>query len=648
MNKIQRAKSYLRSILSLVLLVTFISCSSNKTFKKNEKSEEKNSFLKEIHVAKNGSDKNSGTKEKPFLTIQKAADIVKAGDLVIVHKGTYRESITPKNGGESNEKRIIYKTVKGEKVIIKGSEIVKGWKKVSGDIWEKEIDDSYFENTNLFKEEMKGHWFFPQGKSYHTGVVYLNGVWMKEAQNEKELDELNKEIPLWFVKNDDTKTVVFAQFPDVNPNDATVEINTKKTLFHAQKSGVNYITINGFEFKHAATSWSAPTQPQTGMIGANWAKGWIIENNEISYSRSAGICFGRAALDTTQVMSAYGMIASFKYAENYGIWNKEKVGSHIIRNNKISNCGQAGIVGNMGTAFSTIQGNEISEINTLENYRGMEQAGIKLHGGVDVIIKDNCVYNTGRMARGIWLDWTGQGAVISNNLIFNTKAGSLYLEVNHGPIFCANNILINNKPFTNRSRGTALVHNLFSAQVLIANTTRSSPYLYPHSTKIDDYYVNSQPGDDIFYNNIFSSPKKIAMKFGASKGDSIEYNSDKLPLTMGGNLYINETKAYTIENNPQVISDDNLDLKIIKKEDGFYLEWANNPKWTENTNRQIVTTEKLGKTVISKLKFENPDGSLIKIDTDYFGNPRDENNPTPGPFEGLSSEKKLIKVWPKS
>lgn len=55
------------------------------------------------------------------------------------------------------------------------------------------------------------------------------------------------------------------------------------------------------------------------------------------------------------------------------------------------------------------------------------------------------------------------------------------------------------------------------------------------------------------------------MKFGASKGDSIEYNSDKLPLTMGGNLYINETKAYTIENNPQVISDDNLDLKIIKK-----------------------------------------------------------------------------------
>ena len=162
--------------------------------------------------------------------------------------------ITTKNGGASNEKRITYKAAKGENVVIKGSEMIKGWEKVSGDIWEKEIDDSYFENTNLFKEEVKGYWFFPEGKNYHTGLVYLNGVWMKEAQDKKELDELNKETPLWFVKNDDKKIVVFAQFPDVNPNDEVVEINTKKTLFHTQELGINFITINGFEFKHAATS----------------------------------------------------------------------------------------------------------------------------------------------------------------------------------------------------------------------------------------------------------------------------------------------------------------------------------------------------------------------------------------------------------
>lgn len=605
-------------------------------------------LAKEFHVAKNGSNKNSGTKKKPFLNIQAAADIAQPGDIVIVHEGIYRESIVPKNGGLSENNRITYTAASGEKVTLKGSEILKGWVKVSDDLWKNTIQNSFFGEFNPFTDEMKGHWFFPEGKTYHTGVVYLNGKWMKEAQSEDELKELNKETPLWFVKVDDKNTTVLAQFPDVNPNKEVVEINTKKTLFHTQKLGLNYITIKGFNFKHAATSWSAPTQLQTGMIGANWAKGWVVENNDISYSRSAGICFGRAALDTLQPMSAYGMIASFKYAENHGIWNKEKVGSHIIRNNKISHCGQAGIVGNMGTAFSIIEGNEISEINTLENYRGMEQAGIKLHGGVDVVIKDNCVYNTGRMARGIWLDWTGQGAVISNNLIFNTSAGSLYLEVNHGPIFCANNILVNKTPFTNRSRGTALVHNLFSGKISIANTIRASPYLYPHTTKIDGYFKNNQPGDDTFYNNIFSSPaNRVAMNFGASKGDPIEYNTSKLPLTMGGNLYINNTKPYTIENKPTVIKD-NLDLKIIKKEDGFYLEWANNPKWAENADRKMITTKILGKTVVSKLHYENPDGSPITINTDYFGNPRDENNPTPGPFEGLGAEKKLIKVWPKN
>lgn len=46
---------------------------------------------KEYHVAKNGSDCNIGTREAPFVTIQKAADTAKAGDRVIVHKGVYRE-----------------------------------------------------------------------------------------------------------------------------------------------------------------------------------------------------------------------------------------------------------------------------------------------------------------------------------------------------------------------------------------------------------------------------------------------------------------------------------------------------------------------------------------------------------------------------
>src|SRR3990172_3086259 len=46
------------------------------------------------YVAKNGSDLSPGTEEKPWLTIQKAADTILAGDTVYVKEGTYIEDIT--------------------------------------------------------------------------------------------------------------------------------------------------------------------------------------------------------------------------------------------------------------------------------------------------------------------------------------------------------------------------------------------------------------------------------------------------------------------------------------------------------------------------------------------------------------------------
>ena len=49
----------------------------------------------EYHVAKNGSDLGKGTKEDPFLTINRAASLAQPGDTVIVHEGVYREWVKP-------------------------------------------------------------------------------------------------------------------------------------------------------------------------------------------------------------------------------------------------------------------------------------------------------------------------------------------------------------------------------------------------------------------------------------------------------------------------------------------------------------------------------------------------------------------------
>jgi hypothetical protein len=45
------------------------------------------------------SDRNPGTASEPFATIQKAADVAAAGDVVNIRPGIYRETVVPANSG---------------------------------------------------------------------------------------------------------------------------------------------------------------------------------------------------------------------------------------------------------------------------------------------------------------------------------------------------------------------------------------------------------------------------------------------------------------------------------------------------------------------------------------------------------------------
>ncbi|SHK15500.1 Right handed beta helix region [Anaerocolumna jejuensis DSM 15929] len=68
----------------------------------------------------NGNDKNNGSADSPWKTIQKAAGSVKAGDTVVVRGGTYKEKVTMKTSGTSND-YITFKNYEGETPIIDGS-----------------------------------------------------------------------------------------------------------------------------------------------------------------------------------------------------------------------------------------------------------------------------------------------------------------------------------------------------------------------------------------------------------------------------------------------------------------------------------------------------------------------------------------------
>ena len=114
--------------------------------------------VKEYHVSVKGSDKNDGSAVKPFRTINFAAQLAQAGDIITVHAGTYREWINPRNGGESDTKRIVYRAAPGEKVEIKGSEIISGWRREKGGVWKLTIPNSFFGNHNPCNNLVFGDW----------------------------------------------------------------------------------------------------------------------------------------------------------------------------------------------------------------------------------------------------------------------------------------------------------------------------------------------------------------------------------------------------------------------------------------------------------------------------------------------------------
>jgi len=612
---------------------------------------------KEYHVSVQGDNRNDGSVSKPFRTISQAAQTAMPGDVITVHAGAYREQITPPRGGNSDAERIVYQAAPGEKVEIKGSEVVKDWKKLDHDTWVVKIPNTFFGKFNPYTDTIHGDWFTPRPKSrkYHTGAVYLNGDWLMEAADKEEvMRPAGEKDPLWWTEVDETTTTIWAQFKNADPNKETVEINVRQTIFYPDKPFIHFITLRGFVMQHAATNWAPPTAEQMGLVGTHWSRGWIIENNIVQYSKCVGIALGKYGdeFDNRDTESAEGYVGTINRALAFG-WNKGTIGGHLVQNNTIAYCEQAGIVGSMGCAFSTIRGNTIHDIHVRRRFSGAEMAGIKFHGAVDVEIMNNRIYKT---CLGVWLDWMAQGAQVKNNLMYD-NALDIFLEVDHGPMLVSNNILLSKTSLLMASSGAAFVHNIFAGKMnVIAYDARLTPYHKPHSTFVEDLHDNPG-GDHRFINNLFTDG-----------GNAGQYYKALLPVVFEGNVFTkgskrplsanpdqrsaelseevkNKIEEAAIEKNTVDQPDFDAAARLTTEKEGVYLEIVLDKNWLTGQKRDLVTSELLGKVIIPDLPFENTDGSKVKIDTDYFGKKRNSQNPSPGPFEITVSGKQKIKVW---
>ncbi len=670
------------------------------------------------YVDRKAARSGDGTESRPFRTISEAAALARAGDEVLVAPGVYRECVDPKNGGESDDRRIVYRSVRPRGAVITGAEPVKGWVNYRGDVWTARIGNGLFGEYNPYTTLIEGDWYVP-GKPAHTGEVYLNGKSLYEVYSLEDVLEPkifgaswdpDFTLHTWYTCQEGDSTVLYANFQGADPNRENVEINVRRRCFYPSLTGRNYITLSGFTVRQAACQWAPPTACQEGMIGPHWAKGWIIEDCEVSHAKCSGISLGkyrqpqndnkwlrRKYKDGTQTERECICLAQIEG------WTKENIGSHIIRRCDIHDCGQTGIVGHLGGVFSLIEDNHIHHINNKQNLAGAEIGGIKMHAAIDVVFRRNHIHHC---TRGLWLDWQAQGTRVTQNLFHdntlpNLKPGAelpegamqgmgedIFIEVSHGPTLIDNNLLLSARSLKLAAQGAALVHNLIAGSLAAVGTgtdngaktlasPRYTPYHVPHRTEVAGF-MTFLHGDVRFYNNIFVQQephpalKAVMENMGKNSWDDgnilagvFPYDgyptqeewekefegycgmgsepSDRyymhLPVWAGGNVYFNGARPWCKEKDCAAV-EDRVFLELKEESGGWVLKTDLYDKLPE-TAAQIISTGTLGPAFEPEQPFENPDGSPIVFDSDYFGEHR-SINPVPGPFAGNPGTDRIL------
>lgn len=619
----------------------------------------------ELQVSTTAVPGGDGSVRHPFSSISAAARVAQPGDTIVVHTGVYRERVTPPRGGTSDSRRIVYEAAPGENVVIKGSEQVRGWQPLGGGVWEVTLPNTFFGTYNPYKELIAGDWFTDEGWPHHAGEVYFNGHSLYEVSQVGELlaptpaadsREPKASLWTWYCESDATHTRIYANFHNRNPNRELVEISVRESCFYPAKTGCDFITVRGFRMCQAATQWAPPTAEQIGLIGTNWSKGWIIENNIISDSKCAGITLGKDRASGQNVWTkdptkdgAVHYNEVIQRALQSG-WSRATIGSHIVRNNTIHDCEQAGICGSLGAIFSRIVNNHIYNIWVKRQFFGQEIAGIKLHAAVDVLIEGNRIHNAGR---GMWMDWMAQGMRITRNLCYDNTRDDLFVEVNHGPFVVDNNLFLSGLSLRDWSEGGAYAYNLFGGQIESrSEPDRATPFLVAHGTQVAGLRV-TRGGDERFYNNIFCGGDLVASTPATIDAERPRrifgyglwmFDYAALPVEAAGNIYCGGAKPCAAEAEPTVVTGA---AEIFQfKDRGVRGTISFSAALNVSGHRAPwVNTELLGRTRTSDLPFESAAAGPLEIAADFFDAPRDGRAPRAGPFAQATIDHGAIRLW---
>ena len=246
-------------------------------------------------------DDNPGTEEAPFLTIQRAAEVVEPAEKVLIKSGVYRELVRPRRGGTGVDGMISFEAAPGAEAIISGSQVLSApWtlsdvaRSVS--VWMADLPAAFFEGDHPFAAVNTTEEDFElmpwaeneRGRVPHTlprAMVFQDGRRLTQLAS---CDELPRVAGAFWIDAEHHR-LHLNPFDRTDPNACQIEATTRQFLLKPLVQGLGYIRIKALTFEHAGNGF---IRSGKGAV-TTWAGNhWIIEDNTIRHVNAVAIEIG--------------------------------------------------------------------------------------------------------------------------------------------------------------------------------------------------------------------------------------------------------------------------------------------------------------------------------------------------------------------
>jgi len=609
-------------------------------------------FTKTYYVdnqMKNADDNGPGTKERPFRTINHAAQVLQPGERVVMAEGVYREVIRPVRGGNGPDAMISYEAAPGAKVVVKGSAIVKDWHPSEGwnfgvdqathnpvKAWElKFTPDLFPDGYNPFEvDNVIGNRFWLRYAEDNMatyfrrrGLVFVDGHPLEPVENANELagpsqrslnffsnihwSPLFKEFQpeagkVWIEPNGLTLHIRLAN--DDDPAHHVIEITTAEQVFSPAQRYQSYIRVKGITFMHAGNGFPVP---QRGLVSTNRGHHFIFEDDTFEWANSVGLDIGNEDWAASRP--------------------PQPVGFDVVRGNAFRYCGIEGLGGTGGPQSTLVEKNLFEWIGWQDAAMMSESAGTKMHVAHNLLFRNNVIRHI-RHANGIWLDIGNANVRITGNVFAdipgNVNPHGVHIEGSDALNQIDNNIFshLTGGILIRYTNNIIVAYNLFlDCEEVCVDTMSGINGPRPIAGHTNDVH------NLMVHDNVFGKAGRSAIEFTNARNDA------------DGNVYANPAGG-------PLMGQPFLRVKFPEP-----AEWHNLASWREEhhwdqhgTMADIAATldpDKLELTL--SVKGDIKALAVYKdIDSDFYGHII-QGERLPGPFAELTTGPESSKVDPR-